>query len=65
MQSFSLTWFLEDDASAPKMSSELWTMVRNDSARDPMEPDYLIEVQLSIVCRTLVYSDGNEVSRLG
>jgi hypothetical protein len=48
-----------------KTSSELWTMVRNDSVRDPMELDYLIEVQLSIVSRTIVCSDRNEVSRLG
>jgi hypothetical protein len=49
----------------PKMSSEVRTSVRNNSVRDPMKSDYLIEVQLSIISRTIVCSDRNEVSRLG
>ena len=48
-----------------KARSELWSSIRDNSTRDPMKSDYLVEVQLRIVGWTKVYADRNEVCRLG
>jgi hypothetical protein len=49
----------------PEASGKLWTSVRNNSVRDHMKSDYLIEVQLGIISRMIVCSNRNKVSRLG